>query len=228
MWRGLVPSPAKAESSEVHSESTSTVNDVISTVYAGTLDTAVAAVVERARSRLGGYVVLCNLHVLMSARRDERVLRALAGASYVMPDGAPVVRLRRRRGQPRSSASRGRISCWPLSTPAAPMLCAMCSSARRIPCSSRSHVDSQRAIRVYEVGLDAFLARRLRDHRNPMLDVPAQHHLRHRDAVPLGDLAQHRVAQVAALQRAVALEDDAALAVLRQPLRLVVDGLHGI
>ena len=101
MWRGLVPSPAKAESPEVRSESTSRVNDVISTVYAGTFDAAVAAVVQRARSRLGGYVVLCNLHVLMSARQDERVLGALAGASYVMPDGAPIVRLRRRRGTAR-------------------------------------------------------------------------------------------------------------------------------
>ena len=99
MRRGLAPAPDVARRSENgRGEYTSSVDDVISSVYAGTFDTAVSAIVERARSGVGGYVVLCNLHVLMSARRDPRVLKALAGASYVMPDGAPIVRLRRRRG----------------------------------------------------------------------------------------------------------------------------------
>lgn len=99
MRHGLAPSPDVAQRSEnARDEYASSVTGVISSVYAGTLDMAVSTIVERARSGAGGYVVLCNLHVLMSARRDPRVLSALAGASCVMPDGAPVARLRRRLG----------------------------------------------------------------------------------------------------------------------------------
>ena len=63
---------------------------------------------------------------------------------------------------------------------------------------------------------------RLRDDHDVVLQVPAQHHLGRRRAVGGGDLGQHRRAHVTALERAVALEHDAALAVLGQALRRVL------
>jgi N-acetylglucosaminyldiphosphoundecaprenol N-acetyl-beta-D-mannosaminyltransferase len=66
--------------------------------FAGLLARAVELVVERARCGLGGYVVQCNVHVLMTAQEDAEVMRALQGAWIVMPDGAPVAWLQRRLG----------------------------------------------------------------------------------------------------------------------------------
>lgn len=46
----------------------------------------------------GGYVCLCNLHLVMAARREPRLADALAGATFALADGTPVVwRLRRAR-----------------------------------------------------------------------------------------------------------------------------------
>jgi N-acetylglucosaminyldiphosphoundecaprenol N-acetyl-beta-D-mannosaminyltransferase len=58
--------------------------------FAGTLEQAADAVIERAQSPDGGYVVQCNVHVLMTAQRHPVVMKALRRASLVMPDGAPV------------------------------------------------------------------------------------------------------------------------------------------
>ena len=48
----------------------------------------------------GGYVVHCNVHVLMTAQDDADFMEALGEAWLVMPDGAPVAWLQRRLGEP--------------------------------------------------------------------------------------------------------------------------------
>jgi N-acetylglucosaminyldiphosphoundecaprenol N-acetyl-beta-D-mannosaminyltransferase len=58
--------------------------------FCGDIVTATHAILDRARSGLGGYVCLCNAHVLMTARRDDALMHALHGAWAVLPDGAPV------------------------------------------------------------------------------------------------------------------------------------------
>ena len=66
--------------------------------YAGTLDGAVESVIGRVMSRLGGYAVLCNVHVLMTAQEQQDVHRAVDDAWLVFPDGAPVAWLQRKLG----------------------------------------------------------------------------------------------------------------------------------
>ena len=61
---------------------------------------AARAVVERARARQGGYVCLCNVHVLVLAQSDPGVREALEHAWAVLPDGWPVAWLQRRAGVP--------------------------------------------------------------------------------------------------------------------------------
>jgi N-acetylglucosaminyldiphosphoundecaprenol N-acetyl-beta-D-mannosaminyltransferase len=62
------------------------------------METAVALIVRRAKCRLGGYVCLCNTHVLVSALHDSELHGALRKAWLVLPDGAPVAWLQRRLG----------------------------------------------------------------------------------------------------------------------------------
>ena len=66
--------------------------------FAGTLDGAVESVLERVRSRVGGYAVLCNVHVLMTVQDHPQVHGAVDGAWRVFPDGAPIAWLQRRLG----------------------------------------------------------------------------------------------------------------------------------
>lgn len=66
--------------------------------YAGTLDSAVEAVIDRVMSHLGGYAVLCNVHVLMTAQEEAGLRDAVDDAWEVFPDGAPVAWLQRRQG----------------------------------------------------------------------------------------------------------------------------------
>jgi N-acetylglucosaminyldiphosphoundecaprenol N-acetyl-beta-D-mannosaminyltransferase len=68
--------------------------------FAGDVDAAAWAVVDRARARRGGYVCLCNVHVLVLAQSDPHVREALEGAWAVLPDGWPVAWLQRRAGVP--------------------------------------------------------------------------------------------------------------------------------
>jgi N-acetylglucosaminyldiphosphoundecaprenol N-acetyl-beta-D-mannosaminyltransferase len=68
--------------------------------YVGTLDGAVECVIDRVMSHLGGYAVLCNVHVLMTAQDEVDVHRAVDDAFVVFPDGAPVAWLQRRLGAP--------------------------------------------------------------------------------------------------------------------------------
>jgi N-acetylglucosaminyldiphosphoundecaprenol N-acetyl-beta-D-mannosaminyltransferase len=63
--------------------------------FRGTLEVATTLVIEAAVKRVGGYACLCNVHVLETARRDRRVMGALANARWVFPDGAPLVWIQR-------------------------------------------------------------------------------------------------------------------------------------
>lgn len=75
--------------------------------FSGTVDDAVARVIERSRSGLGGYAVLCNVHVLMTAHKRADLHRALDDAWAVLPDGAPVAWLQRRLGSPSAERAGG-------------------------------------------------------------------------------------------------------------------------
>ena len=59
-------------------------------VYIGTPDTATDVIVRAARDGTGGYVCFCNVHLMVTAQRDEDVMRALTRSSMVFPDGAPI------------------------------------------------------------------------------------------------------------------------------------------
>jgi N-acetylglucosaminyldiphosphoundecaprenol N-acetyl-beta-D-mannosaminyltransferase len=67
--------------------------------FAGTLEEAADAVIGQALLGDGGYVVQCNVHVLMTAQRHPIVMEALRRATLVMPDGAPIAWLQSRRGR---------------------------------------------------------------------------------------------------------------------------------
>jgi N-acetylglucosaminyldiphosphoundecaprenol N-acetyl-beta-D-mannosaminyltransferase len=64
----------------------------------GDVDDAARAIVGRATSGDGGYVCLCNVHVLTTALHDRALRIALAAAWKRLPDGAPVAWLQRRLG----------------------------------------------------------------------------------------------------------------------------------
>lgn len=64
----------------------------------GDVGSAADVVIERAVSGAGGYGVLCNVHVLMMARRRPDVMEAVSRAWAVFPDGAPVAWFQRRVG----------------------------------------------------------------------------------------------------------------------------------
>jgi N-acetylglucosaminyldiphosphoundecaprenol N-acetyl-beta-D-mannosaminyltransferase len=68
--------------------------------FVGDLNSACDAVVEHALAGRGGYGVLCNVHVLMTARRTPAVMHALDAAWHVFPDGAPIAWLQRYAGVP--------------------------------------------------------------------------------------------------------------------------------
>lgn len=66
--------------------------------FAGDLDAAAAAVVDRAAGDGGGYACFGNAHVLATAQRDPRLTEALRNAWSVFPDGFPVAWAQRRSG----------------------------------------------------------------------------------------------------------------------------------
>jgi N-acetylglucosaminyldiphosphoundecaprenol N-acetyl-beta-D-mannosaminyltransferase len=65
----------------------------------GDVADAADAVIDRALSGAGGYGVFCNVHVLMTARRQPEVMRAVEEAWTVFPDGAPVAWFQRQVGR---------------------------------------------------------------------------------------------------------------------------------
>src|SRR5262245_47518192 len=62
------------------------------------VQSATEAIVARALARLGGHVVFCNVHVLITAQTDPSLRNALEDAWAVFADGAPVAWLQRRHG----------------------------------------------------------------------------------------------------------------------------------
>lgn len=66
--------------------------------YAGSFDRAADLVVEQGLEGRGGYAVLCNVHILMTARRDATLRSALDDAWLVFPDGVPIAWLLKRDG----------------------------------------------------------------------------------------------------------------------------------
>jgi N-acetylglucosaminyldiphosphoundecaprenol N-acetyl-beta-D-mannosaminyltransferase len=66
--------------------------------FVGDLRRASEHVVERALTGSGGYVCQANAHVLVTARHDHRLRKALEEAWIVHPDGWPVAWLARRLG----------------------------------------------------------------------------------------------------------------------------------
>jgi len=68
--------------------------------YADGFDRAAELVVERAFAGCGGYGVLCNVHVLMTTRREPLLRLALDDAWAVFPDGVPITWLLKRSGAP--------------------------------------------------------------------------------------------------------------------------------
>lgn len=68
--------------------------------FVGDLEDGASAVVEHASARRGGYLCLCNVHVLTAALHDTRLRLALSRADIRFPDGAPVAWLMRKVGFP--------------------------------------------------------------------------------------------------------------------------------
>jgi N-acetylglucosaminyldiphosphoundecaprenol N-acetyl-beta-D-mannosaminyltransferase len=66
--------------------------------FVGTVDGAARLIADHAVGGGGGYVCLCNVHVLATARHDGRLRSVLADAWLRLPDGAPVAWLQRRLG----------------------------------------------------------------------------------------------------------------------------------
>lgn len=73
--------------------------DVLGTrVHALGRDAAVPAVLARAARGAGGAVAFCNVHMVVTARRDAALADALRSFDLVLPDGAPVAAVLRRAG----------------------------------------------------------------------------------------------------------------------------------
>ncbi len=70
--------------------------DLAASCFVGDVDSAGDAVVAHAGRRAGGYVCLCNVHVLTEALHDVELRGVLSGAAIRFPDGAPVAWLLRR------------------------------------------------------------------------------------------------------------------------------------
>lgn len=71
-----------------------------------TWDDAVTRIMTMGAARTSSYVAICNVHVVVTASRDENYRRVIAGADMATPDGAPVAWTLRRLGfreQPRIS-----------------------------------------------------------------------------------------------------------------------------
>jgi N-acetylglucosaminyldiphosphoundecaprenol N-acetyl-beta-D-mannosaminyltransferase len=67
--------------------------------FSGKADEAAALVLERVRTRRGGYVCFCNVHVVVSALHDDALRDSLDAAWARFPDGAPVAWMQRRLGE---------------------------------------------------------------------------------------------------------------------------------
>jgi N-acetylglucosaminyldiphosphoundecaprenol N-acetyl-beta-D-mannosaminyltransferase len=68
--------------------------------YAGAFDNTADSVVRQALEKRGGFGVLCNVHILMTSRREPLLRSALDDAWAVFPDGVPIVWLLKRSEAP--------------------------------------------------------------------------------------------------------------------------------
>lgn len=59
---------------------------------------AVATLLRWAAARESRYVCACNVHMVVTAQRDERLAASVRGADMVLPDGSPVAWLMRKTG----------------------------------------------------------------------------------------------------------------------------------
>lgn len=73
---------------------------------------ATGRIVRWAQAGSSRTVCLCNVHSLVSARRDEDLARVLALSDMNAPDGAPVAWLMRRRGWPEQQRISGPDLMW--------------------------------------------------------------------------------------------------------------------
>lgn len=62
--------------------------------------------------RISKVVCMCNVHVLVTARRDERLMEVVNGADLVTPDGAPIAWLMRRYGRENQQRVAGPDVMW--------------------------------------------------------------------------------------------------------------------
>ena len=74
--------------------------DVVGTRIDVTSYAEVLATLEKAPGSRGRTYAFCNVHAVMTARRDSRVRHALSDADVCTPDGMPLVWTLRRRGVP--------------------------------------------------------------------------------------------------------------------------------
>jgi len=72
--------------------------ELVSSCFVGDIETAVDRLVKHAVTGRGGYMCLCNVHVLTSALHDIRLRRVLSRAEVRFSDGEPVAWLLRRLG----------------------------------------------------------------------------------------------------------------------------------
>jgi N-acetylglucosaminyldiphosphoundecaprenol N-acetyl-beta-D-mannosaminyltransferase len=72
--------------------------ELVSSCFVGDMDDAVETIVSNSASGRGGYVCLCNVHVLTASLHDARLRGALSGAELRLTDGEPVAWLLRRLG----------------------------------------------------------------------------------------------------------------------------------
>lgn len=74
--------------------------ELAASCFVGDVDSAASLIVEHAAAERGGFVCLCNVHVLTMALHDPNLRRALNRAEIRLPDGEPVAWLVRRFGMP--------------------------------------------------------------------------------------------------------------------------------
>lgn len=88
-------------------------------VTVGTMASVSAEIIARARAGAGGQVCVANVHMLVTARSDERLRKVLEQAAMVVSDGTPLVWRLRRSGFREAGQVRGPDLMMQLCTEAA-------------------------------------------------------------------------------------------------------------
>jgi N-acetylglucosaminyldiphosphoundecaprenol N-acetyl-beta-D-mannosaminyltransferase len=83
-------------------------------IHALSCDEAIGRLLGWARARASRYVAICNVHVVVSASRDEEYRAVINGADMATPDGAPVAWMLRRQGFRGQSRVSGPDLMWAL------------------------------------------------------------------------------------------------------------------